>query len=303
MECNSLKKYMVIDVGGTAIKYALMDEDYNFLEKGEVLTPQESLEIYLNTLVDLIQGYKQKISGVAFSMPGQIDAAKGYLFAGGCLGHFINEYPIAGKIQDCVGLPVTVENDAKCAGLAEAAKGVLKDCKDAIVIVFGTAIGGCILKDGKVHSGNRFSAGEVSFLLVNDHFESNDCLWSIQNGNPRMIQRVSKAIGVPKEELDGRKIFAMANEGNELVLNTLRKHFREIAIQIYNLQAIYDPECIAIGGGISRQPLVIKLIQDGLDEIYKKVPRTVYPVNLVACKFRSDANLIGALYYHLQRNK
>lgn len=43
MECNSLKKYMVIDVGGTAIKYALMDEDYNFLEKGEVLTPQELL--------------------------------------------------------------------------------------------------------------------------------------------------------------------------------------------------------------------------------------------------------------------
>ena len=89
--------------------------------------------------------------------------------------------------------------------------------------------------------------------------------------------------------------------GNEAVLQVMRSHFRKLAIQIYNLQVIYDPEKIAIGGGISRQPLVLSMIQEGLDEIYEKRPRTVYPVNLVACEFRSDANLIGALHYHLEK--
>ncbi len=303
MECNTLKKYMVIDVGGTAIKYALMDEEYKFLEKGEVPTPQDTLENYLNTLENLILPWKDQISGVACSMPGQIDAKNGYLFTGGYLDKYIHEFPIATVLRERVGLPVTVENDAKCAGLAEVAKGSLKGCKDAVVIVLGTGIGGCLIKDGKVHGGNKFSAGEVSFLLVNDDLENDDCMWAFQCGNPRMIENVAKAIGVSEEELDGRKVFAMANEGNEKVLEVLKKHFRNIAIQIYNLQVIYDPEKIAIGGGISRQPLVLELIQAGLDEIYEKRPLTVYPVNLAACEFRSDANLIGALHYHIEEVK
>ena len=83
----------------------------------------------------------------------------------------------------------------------------------------------------------------------------------------------------------------------------MRSHFRKLAIHIYNLQVIYDPEKIAIGGGISRQPLVLSMIQAGLDEIYEKRPLTVYPVNLVACEFRSDANLIGALHFHMEKNR
>lgn len=303
MVCNTLKKYMVIDVGGTAIKYALMDEEYNFFEKGEVPTPQDTLENYLDTLVNLIEVHKTEISGVACAMPGQIDAENGYLFTGGYLDKYIHEYPIANVLQERTDLPVTVENDAKCAGLAEVAKGALKDCKDAVVIVLGTGIGGAIIKDGKIHGGNKFSAGEVSFLLVNDELENDDCMWAFQGGTPRLIKDVGKAIGMPEEELDGRKIFTMANEGDETVLQVMRQHFRKIAIQIYNLQVIYDPEKIAIGGGISRQPLVMEFIQKGLDEIYEKRPLTVYPVELVACQFRSDANLIGALHYHLERVK
>lgn len=303
MKGNELKKYMVIDVGGTAIKYALMDENFEFYEKGEVPTPQDTLENYLSTLEDLIMPWKGTISGVACSMPGQIDAANGYLFTGGFLDKYIHEFPIAAVLQERTGLPVTVENDAKCAGLAEVAKGALKDCKDAVVLVLGTGIGGAIIKDGKIHGGNKFSAGEVSFLLVNDNFESETCLWGFQCGNPAMIENVAKALNVEKEALDGRKIFAMANEGNETVLKVLREHFRKIAFQIYNLQVVYDPERIAIGGGISAQPLVVKLIQEGLDEIYEKVYRSVYPVELVACHFRSDANLIGALHYHMELKK
>ena len=296
-----MRKYMVLDVGGTAIKYALMDESYTFLEKGEVLTPQDTLENYLSTLENIIAPYRTEISGVACSMPGQIDAKNGYLFTGGYLDKYIHEFPIGPVLQERIGLPVTVENDAKCAGLAEVAKGALKDCRDAVVLVLGTGIGGALIKDGKVHGGHRFSAGEVSYLLLSDDYENDSCTWGDACGNNRMIENVAKVLNVPKNSLDGRKIFAMANEGNEEVCRVLKEHFRKIAMQVYNLQVIYDPECIAVGGGISAQPLVLQYIQEGLDEIYRRRTMTVFPVNLVACEFRSDANLIGALHDHLNR--
>lgn len=296
-----MKKYMVIDVGGTAIKYALMDEEFNFYHKGELPTPKTGLEPYFNTLTELVMPYQSEISGVAFSMPGQIDSEKGYLFTGGNLDKFIHEYPVAEELKKRWGLPVTVENDARCAALAEVSKGALKGCKDGIVIVLGTGIGGAVIKNGKIHSGNKFSAGEVSFLLVHNDLEKRDCIWGEHGNNKAMLSKVSETTGIPTEELDGKIIFEMANQKDERVLEALRKHFREIAIQIYNLQVIYDPERIAIGGGISKQPLVIELIQAGLDEIYEKVWRTVNPVDLVPCHFRSDANLIGALYYHITK--
>ena len=80
-----IKKYVAIDVGGTAIKYALMDENYAFHEKDEIVTPSDSYETYINTLLSIVEKYKREISGVAFSMPGQIDASKGYLYTGGYL--------------------------------------------------------------------------------------------------------------------------------------------------------------------------------------------------------------------------
>ena len=88
----------------------------------------------------------------------------------------------------------------------------------------------------------------------------------------------------------------MANSGNEKVLAALDEFCFYIALQLYNIQAIFDPEKFAIGGGISAQPLLIEII----NEQYKKLFIPVFPLRpVVACEFRNDANLIGA-YYQLQ---
>lgn len=100
------------------------------------------------------------------------------------------------------------------------------------------------------------------------------------------------------EKYSGEQIFEMANSGNEKVLAALDEFCFYIALQLYNIQAIFDPEKFAIGGGISAQPLLIEKI----NEQYKKLFIPVFPlrpVDVVACEFRNDANLIGA-YYQLQ---
>lgn len=94
-----------------------------------------------------------------------------------------------------------------------------------------------------------------------------------------------------------------ANKGNEKVIKGIDAFAKEVATQIFNVHIIFDCEKVAIGGGISAQPLLIELINKNLDEIYEHLGFDVYHPEIVACKFRNDANLIGALYQHIQTFK
>ena len=76
---------------------------------------------------------------------------------------------------------------------------------------------------------------------------------------------------------------------------------RSIAHMIVNLQIIYDPDRFAIGGGISRQPLLLKYIQKNLDYFYSQFKWPGQSADVTTCKFFNDANLIGAYSYFLSR--
>ena len=156
----SEKKYLVIDVGGTSIKHAVMTESTEILENGKTPTPYDGLEKYLETLTGISRRYalQTEIEGIALSVPGIVDSDKGFQFTGGSL-QYISNLPLASVLAEKCGVPVTVENDGKCAALAEAWNGSLKGCKDGIVILLGTGIGGGIIKDGKVHKGKTLLQG------------------------------------------------------------------------------------------------------------------------------------------------
>lgn len=171
------------------------------------------------------------------------------------------------------------------------------------MVILGTGIGGCLIKDHKVHTGKHFSAGEFSFIKTNnlDPISWNHA-WSTRNGISGLLQRVQEALETDKE-YTGIEIFEMANKGNEKVIKGIDAFAKEVATQIFNVHIIFDCEKVAIGGGISAQPLLIELINKNLDEIYEHLGFDVYHPEIVACKFRNDANLIGALYQHIQTFK
>ena len=79
-----MKKYLVLDVGGSAIKYAVMDAEKNIYERGKVPTPLDCLDSFVNSVQSLYNTYSD-VSGIAMSMPGRIDPNKGYCFTGGAL--------------------------------------------------------------------------------------------------------------------------------------------------------------------------------------------------------------------------
>lgn len=83
--------------------------------------------------------------------------------------------------------------------------------------------------------------------------------------------------------------------GDTRALEVLKDYTDTIAMGLFNIQAAVDPDCIAIGGGISKQPILMTYIQKSLDELYEKMPVPVPQVKLVQCKYFNDSNLIGAL--------
>lgn len=295
-------KYLVLDIGGSAIKYALMTKELDFIEKGNKPTPMDGIDSFVETVGKIYDQYKNEIAGMAVSMPGVLDSEKGYAYTGGALT-YNNGKEIVNILQERCPTKITIENDGKCAALAEVWKGSLKYYNDGVVIVLGTGVGGGIVKDRKIHKGKNFFAGEFSFIATdaNDTKKSENW-WGFVSGSKALIDAVAKEKNIPAKELDGYKVFDYANNKDEDVLKVLDNFTYKLAVQIFNLQCVLDPEVFAIGGGISSQDILIEYIKKNVDKYLKSFDFHVPKPNVVRCEFRNDANLIGALYNFLSRN-
>ena len=246
--------YLAIDVGGTFTKYAVITGECRIIEKDKVPTVMEPLEDFLASLVKIYEKYKEMVTGIALSMAGIIDSEAGFMHTGGNLT-CIKDLNIVEVLEQQCGVPVTVENDARCAALAEVWQGALMDCSDAVVVVCGTGVGGAVIHDRKVLRGFHHMAGEFSYVMTETNPEySLDHTLAGSTGIKNLFRFVSESTGIPAEELDGEKVFALAESGDERAAAGIRKYARRLAIQINNYQFMFDPQRIAIGGGSAHSP-------------------------------------------------
>lgn len=119
-------KKLVFEVGASAIKYALMDNDAHIYEKGKEVTPHDHFEHFLTILQTIYEKYQNEIDGMALSLPGTIDSELGQIYAPG--GLLYNEnINLVNEMHRFTQLPLQIENDGKSAALAEVWKGHLKD--------------------------------------------------------------------------------------------------------------------------------------------------------------------------------
>jgi len=294
--------YLALDIGGSAIKFALMNEKGEFLAKDQVKTPKESIEEFIETIGKIFDKYKDVIEGIAISMPGVIDSDRGYVFTGGAL-EYNNDKDMVSILKKRCPINITIENDGKCAALAEAWLGSLNECNDGIVVILGTGIGGGIIKDKKLHRGHHFMAGEFSNIITNSNdIKTNDySFWAKDNGTHALIDPISKIKGIPKKELNGHKVFEMINFGDKEAIKVLDDFCYSIVLQLFNLQYIYDPEKIAIGGGISEQDKLMEYIHKNVEKYMNFNKYNFIKPEIIRCKYRNDSNLIGALHHYLTK--
>lgn len=293
-------KYLVLDVGGTAIKYALMTEKLEFLEKGKIKTPRDSIENFIDNIGNIYDKYKNDIEGMALSIPGILDSDTGYMYTGGSLEYNTDKNMLKVLGERCK-TKIAIENDGKCAALAELWKGNLQECENGVVILLGTGVGGGIIKDKKLYKGKHFFAGEFSFIAGNINVMSNNDKewWGSLNGLDGLLDDFAKVKNLNRNEIDGIKFFEYANNNDKDALEILNKFTYKTALAIINLQCILDADKYLIGGGISEQDILIKYIKKNIDDYHSQFEYFVPKPVVDRCKFRNDSNLIGALYNFL----
>lgn len=299
--------YLSVDVGGTNIKYGLMNDQAEILEKDEYPTPMDGgLDAFVSGLKKIYDRYSDQVEALVMSAPGKIDSRTGYFYTSGAL-QYIDQTNLGDKLKEAgIDIPFAVENDAKAAALAEMWKGSMKGIRNGVVMVLGTGIGGAVIINGELYRGSTFSAGEFSGmpLHLNQFPYDMNKMWALQNGVGYMVEDYAERTGKDLSGLNGRILFDDANHGNEDALASIDHYCEGLAAGIMSLQFALDVQRFAIGGGISRQPLLIKSLRQKTDEYYASADGMPASVpEIVPCTFGNDANMIGALYHYLYELK
>ncbi len=298
-------KVMVFDVGGTEIKYSVMDEQMHRTDAGSVPTPMDTQEHFLDVLYGLYDPHRSEVDGIAVSLPGFLDPETGIIHGGGALLYNVGT-PVGPRIAERCGCKVHMENDGKAAAAAELWQGSLQGCGNAAVFIIGTGVGGGIIINGELVRGGHFTAGEFSFVMTNaDMCDDAGQLVAMRCSTTSLLLQYRAKKHLPADApMDGIRFFEAANAGEPEAVETLQQFCKAVAVQIYNLTVLLDVEKIAIGGGISKQPLLLQMLRsayaelcDALPDFAKTLPRT----QIVPCCFSSEANQVGAMYTYLRR--
>ena len=203
------KKYIGIDIGGTAVKIGSVDEDGTIHATETYAVNFDGYETpILQTVVkschNFLEKYRENASeyaGIGVSATGAISTKKGVVE--GTAGHIKNwiNSPIRQVMEQEFHIPTEVLNDANAAALGEAWIGAAKGKKDVVVVTIGTGVGGGILMNGKILLGASGFAGELGHIPVQyegemctcgnrgclEHYGSTSALvrkvrWAIQEG-------------------------------------------------------------------------------------------------------------------------
>lgn len=290
--------YLTLDLGGTFIKYGLIEQD-ELVAKGKMPTEKEDFEKFLHIL-DSIQERYTELEGICISMPGCIDTAHGIAITGGHL-KFINQTPLKQLLEERYGIHVHIANDGHCATAAEVWKGSLQNIDNGAVMVFGSGIAGGLLIDGNILRGSNYAAGEFSCILTNMKSFNHREFLGYDCSSKGILRSYYQKYG---NKDTGEQFFQRVLGKETSACQHLKECCLEIASAIVTLQAMLDLKRISIGGGISEQGIFITYLKEAYLEIcklYKDFP--IYPIDIVACMYHNDANLLGAYYFFKKEEK
>ena len=287
-------KVLTVDIDGTHTRYACMDEFMNIERRGKIFTPQEGRDALIEAVARLFEAVDDA-EGIAISMPGIIDSERGYCAMGGAL-RYNDDFNFRDALYERCKTLIHIENNAKCAAMAEAAVGSLIDDADGFVLIFSTMIGGACIRDHRLYKGKHFAAGEVSYIILNSGNKLDDeNLWGRSFGIPKFLQRYSEVKNMDIETVDLLTIFDAVQKDEPEAVACLRWYTREIAVRIFNLQTVLDVEKFSIGGDMAKYPAFMDCLRQNLKQLYAECPFKLPQAEIVTSKFYHDANLIGAL--------
>lgn len=300
-----------IDLGGSHVAIGLVDENHEIIEKRTYYMNDKgvvTLENYI--LSSIVHGINEILNSTSYKL-NQIESI-GIATPGnpkdGCIKNVVNlgikEFDIANKLKVALGgsksnIEIKLQNDGKCAALAEKFNGSLREYDDCVFLCIGTGIGGAAFFNGQFLKPKRNSGFEFGHMIIKKDGEQCNCgnkgCFEAYCSKRKFKSQMQEILGI--EKYVGAVELTQAINENMLdtrVSNLLEEYVDNLAIGISNIINILEPEAISIGGSMSHYESLI------LDRLREKIYNGEYlfnkknPPKILVAQSGNDAGIIGA---------
>lgn len=312
-----MAKRIGIDVGGTNVKIALVDDNGKIIYSNSVPTyAKMGYEYTVNNIKQAIKDLMKEtnttpsdIEGIGFDFPGQVDCKTGVVKLAPNIPGWVN-VPIAQMIEDEFHIPTRIDNDVRCAALGELKFGAGRGCENFICITVGTGIGSGIVINGKVVRGATNAAGELGHIKLQMNggpicgCGDTGCLEAFASG-PAIVAMAQEYIKGGKStkfremaaaeggEITPYMIAKAAEEGDPVAKRIFEIVGEYIGIGLTSVINLLNPERVIIGGGVAESgELLLGPIRKTIKERAMVVAGNA--VEIVPAQLGNSAGVIGA---------
>ncbi len=280
-----MNNYLVIDVGGTDIKFGVVTDEIDLLFSNKLKTPSHGyalLESIKKLVADCINQYS--IVAIGISCAGIIDPISGKVLKTCRNIKDFQGISLKEELEAQFNIPCFIDNDVKTAILAETE--IHKNLyKNIFMMTIGTGIGGAISINGQVIHGSSYTAGEIGLMKIPGGYFENLA------SQTTLIKKCKKVY--PSIE-NGEDCFSYFDKGDQQIRKIVIKWYKNISVGISNISWIFNPDIFIIGGGITNRATFI----DELLRYGKAILNNDACLNMpiVSAHYKNNAGLIGACY-------
>ena len=279
---------LAIDIGGTKLAAALIDDALHIRERREMPTPaSKTPDALVAALTELVTPLMKQATHVAIASTGII--REGILLAinplnlGGLL-HF----PLVQKLENITGLPAMAVNDAQAAAWAEY-HALEIDCREMVFITVSTGVGGGMVLNGLLQTGSDGLAGHLGHTLADPQGPICGC------GRTGCVEAIASGRGIAAMArgalagLDAKAIFSHAAQGHQQARDIIARSAQTLARLIADVKAVTDCQMVVVGGSIGLAEGYLPQVVESLAQL-----PPVYHVAVRPAHYRHDAGLVGA---------
>ena len=291
--------YLGIDVGGTFIKYGIVDSNYDIVRQWKKESKRfESDADYFDYLCEDVDDGEHPIRACGLSIPGLVDGksvvrTRAAQSVSNLFGNNINT-----EVGSRLGVPTATINDAKAAGLCELKIGNARGATSAGCIIIGTGVGGCLcLKNDVVYGIDGF-AGEIHFIPYFDHKTGKILKLGNQCSMRALVRFYNERAATNRQVSLGRDVTERYLAGEELAREVMDYWMMHLVMDVISMVVNFNPEVICIGGGISEEEWFIDLLNRRYDETsvpYFNAEEKFLSTRIVKCRYNNSSNLLGAV--------
>ncbi len=319
--------YWGVDIGGTGIKFGLVDDDGKTIAFQRIPTRQdEGPDAAVKRIADVIQTHQQRLgisdnrTRIGIGAPGPMNLLEGRLVAPPQLPSWWG-YPIRDAVADRLGCSATLLNDANAAAFGEYWLGSGQQHDSMVLLTLGTGVGGGVIVNGELINGQNSCGSECGHVIVDPSPTAQLCVWGGGRGHleayasasavvQRTRQRLTEGadssltgfLGGENSELTAKRVYEAALAGDRLALEVIDETARWLGIGITSLVHTIDPGSVVLGGamdfGGSQCTVGQRFLKGISDEFEKRTFDYVFAGTTIGfASLGGDAGYLGVAGY------